>query len=198
MSKKPASAGAAEKPAVVAPRSRPASVRAKAERSARLIERLALGASMSELALQEGVSERRMRRIVQEMFASGELVPPPGFAQSRNPVSVARSSMLHDLRVLERVLKIVRAFDRYRGFSAAPAPRALCPKPRSGSGLAPAPKRRKIASQAAEMVESCRKMAPARDAAASMQHQRAMGDGALDRAIESFGRESPASDQFRR
>jgi hypothetical protein len=116
-------------PASVAPGVRPLRLgarRAKAERAFRLVGLLAAGASVAELALEEGVSVRRMRQIIQDVMARRQVDPPPGFAQLQiarlsDALQVAHNAMMDkgDLRALDRVLKIVRELDRYHAFSAS-------------------------------------------------------------------------------
>ncbi len=99
---------------------------AKAERNVRLFNLLKAGMPIAEIALQEGLSVRRAREIVQEMLERREVDPPAGFVQLQigrlsDAMMVAHTAMMEgNLQALDRVLRIVGELDRYHGFSGAP------------------------------------------------------------------------------
>jgi hypothetical protein len=100
---------------------------AKAERNVRLFNLLKAGVPIAEIALQEGLSVRRARELVQEMLELREVDPPAGFAQLQigrlgDAMMVAHAAMMAgDMRALDRVLRIVDELDRRHGFGAAQA-----------------------------------------------------------------------------
>ena len=55
--------------------------RQKAERTLRVIDRLASGVSVATLAYDEGLSVRRMRELIQQILVRREADPPAGFVQ---------------------------------------------------------------------------------------------------------------------
>ena len=101
--------------------------RAKAERNLRLFNLLKAGVPVAEIALQEGLSVRRARELVQEMLERREIDPPAGFVQLQigrlgDAMMVAHTAMMEgDLKALDRVLRIVGELDRYHGFARAQA-----------------------------------------------------------------------------
>ena len=124
-----------------------ASRRAKAERRLKVFNLLKAGVSVAEIALQEGLSARRTREIVQEALDRREIDPPQGFAQLQigrlgDALMVAHAAMMEgDLQALDRVVRIVGELDRYHGFprASSQAPAAL-PPPSGAPALAlPAP-----------------------------------------------------------
>ena len=62
--------------------------RATADRRLCILERLTTGLTVQHIARVEGLSVRRIRRIIQEMLASREIDPPAGFVQ----IQIARLS----------------------------------------------------------------------------------------------------------
>ncbi|MGO4870381.1 MAG: hypothetical protein ACLPGW_07180 [Roseiarcus sp.] len=101
--------------------------RAKAERNLRLFNLLKAGVPVAEIALQEGLSVRRARELVQEMLERRDIDPPAGFVQLQigrlgDAMMVAHTAMMEgDLKALDRVLRIVGELDRYHGFARAQA-----------------------------------------------------------------------------
>jgi hypothetical protein len=110
---------------------------AKAERNVRQFNLLKSGVPIAEIALQEGLSVRRARELVQEMLERREVDPPAGFAQLQigrlsDAMMVAYAAMMEgNMHALDRVLRIVGELDRRHGLgraqaeSAAGATRAL-------------------------------------------------------------------------
>ena len=131
---------------------------AKAARNVRLFNLLKAGVPVAEIALQEGLSVRRAREVVQEMLERREVDPPAGFVQLQigrlgDAMMVAHAAMMEgDMQALDRVLRIVGELDRYHGFRcekaeplagatpalAAPAPALALPAPVETAELFPA------------------------------------------------------------
>jgi hypothetical protein len=101
--------------------------RAKAERDLRIFNLLKAGVPVAQIALQEGLSPRRMRERIQAVLDRREVDPPAGFAQLQigrlsDAMMVAHAAMMEgNLQALDRVVKIVGELDRYHGFSRAAA-----------------------------------------------------------------------------
>jgi hypothetical protein len=100
---------------------------AKAARNIKLFNLLKAGVPIAEIALQEGLSVRRAREVVQEILARREVDPPAGFVQLQigrlsDAMMVAHAAMMEgNMHALDRVLRIVGELDRYHGFSGAAA-----------------------------------------------------------------------------
>jgi hypothetical protein len=131
------------------PRSRLEARRERAERAVRLFNLLKAGVPVAVIALQEGLSPRRARELIQESLDRREVDPPAGFVQLQigrlsDAMMVAHSAMMEgNMQALDRVLRIVGELDRYHGFARAPAdppaaPAPALPAPASPLGL-PAP-----------------------------------------------------------
>jgi hypothetical protein len=116
------SAPAPEPARRVAPR------RATAERRLRIVERLTTGLTVAHIARVEGLSVRRIRRIIQEMLASREIDPPAGFVQLQiarlsEAMIVARTMMMEgDLQAMDRLIRLTGELDRYHGFTPSQIP----------------------------------------------------------------------------
>jgi len=99
----------------------------KAVRDVRLFNLLKSGVPIAEIALQEGLSVRRAREVVQEILERREVDPPAGFAQLQigrlsDAMMVAHAAMMEgNMHALDRVLRIVGELDRRHGFAGAPA-----------------------------------------------------------------------------
>ena len=128
----------------------------------RLLNLLASGVRTGELALQEGLSPRRMRDRIAAALARREVEPAASFA----PLQVARLSdammvayaamMGGDLKALDRVLRIGRELERYQGHHS-PEPPALPPARSSPSRLpAPAPQRALPAPDDGQATQICK------------------------------------------
>ena len=97
----------------------------KAVRDVRLFNLLKSGVPIAEIALQEGLSVRRAREVVQEILERREVDPPAGFAQLQigrlsDAMMVAYAAMMDgDMHALDRVLRIVGELDRYHGLGGA-------------------------------------------------------------------------------
>jgi len=126
-------------------RRRLAARQARAARNVKLFNLLKSGVPIAEIALQEGLSVRRAREVMQEMLERREVDPPAGFVQLQigrlsDAMMVAHAAMMEgNMHALDRVLRIVGEFDRYHGFSGARAqPAAGAPLALAGSASAPA------------------------------------------------------------
>jgi hypothetical protein len=77
--------------------------------------------SVSLIAVQEGLSIRRMREIIQEILAARRGNPADGFAQLQmarlgDAMMVAHTSMMSgNLEAVDRVVKLVHELERYHG-----------------------------------------------------------------------------------
>jgi hypothetical protein len=97
--------------------------RAKAERNLRLFDLPKAGVPVAEIPLQEGLSIRRARELVQEMLERREVDPPAGFVQLQigrlgDAMMVAHAAMMEgNMQALDRVVRIVGELDRYRGLA---------------------------------------------------------------------------------
>ena len=113
--------------AVRARHSRLAARREKAERNLRVFNLLKAGVPVAQIALQEGLSARRTREIIQETLDRREIDPPEGFVQLQigrlsDAMMVAHAAMMEgNLQALDRLVKIVGELDRYHGFGRAPS-----------------------------------------------------------------------------
>jgi hypothetical protein len=100
--------------------------RKKAERQSRLIDQLNGGATIAELAAQEGVAERRIRMMVQEIIAKRGPKAPDAYAavqvsRLNAAMNVAYPAMVGErsLKAVAEVVRIVHELDRFRGYAAA-------------------------------------------------------------------------------
>ena len=97
----------------------------KFKRERLVIDYLNRGVSVAEIAVQRGVTEKRMRAIVREVLASRMPGPPDVFvalqiSRLNEALLVAYSAMSGmNLKAVDRVVKIVRELDRYHGFFGA-------------------------------------------------------------------------------
>jgi hypothetical protein len=97
---------------------------AKVQRCEKIFNQLAAGMSVSHIAMQEGVSIRRMREVVQEILAARKADPAAGFAQLQmarlsDAMMVAHTSMMGgNLQAVDRVVKLVHELERYHGSGA--------------------------------------------------------------------------------
>jgi hypothetical protein len=103
---------------------RRAARRAKASRERRIIESLTRGVSVAEIAEREDVGEKRMRALVRDILARRTPEPRAQFLESqvnrlKEALHASFGAMsLSNLQAVDRVIKIVREFDRYHGFAA--------------------------------------------------------------------------------
>ena len=108
----------------------------KFQREQAIVEYLNRGVSVVEIAARVGVGEKRMRAIIREILARRMPGPPMEFvaiqtSRLNEALLVAYSAMSPtNLGAVDRVIRIVRELDRYRGFCAAER------RPEASSGLA--------------------------------------------------------------
>ena len=103
---------------------RRAARRAKFERERLIVDYLNRGVSVSEIAQRIGVTEKRMRALVNEILARRMPAAPEDFAalqvsRLNEALMVAYGAMsAENLRAVALVVRIVRELDRYHGFAA--------------------------------------------------------------------------------
>jgi DNA-binding CsgD family transcriptional regulator len=95
----------------------------KSERERRVVEGLKGGVSMAEIARQEGITERGLRKYVRTLFArrapeaTGEFIATQ-MNRLNEALLVSFGAMsAENLPAVDRVVKIVRELDRYQGLS---------------------------------------------------------------------------------
>ena len=134
-----------------------------AKRDLRLVEQLAAGVTIEEIAANEGISPQWARRRKAAILANRAIDPPHEFIQLQirrlsEAMLVAYSAMsAGNLPAVDHVVKIVRELDRYHGFGgyaglqrlaapataepplALPAPPARLPAPESEPAMTGAP-----------------------------------------------------------
>ena len=97
----------------------------KFQREQAIVEYLNRGVSVAEISARVGVGEKRMRAIIREILARRMPGPPMEFvaiqtSRLNEALLVAYSAMSPtNLGAVDRVIKIVRELDRYRGFCVA-------------------------------------------------------------------------------
>jgi hypothetical protein len=127
-SKKSRRRKAALPPPAPEPAPRVAPRRATAERRLRILERLTTGLTVAHIARVEGLSVRRIRRIITEMLASRGIDPAAGFVQLQiarlsEALIVARTMMMEgDLQAMDRLIRLTGELDRYHGFAPSQIP----------------------------------------------------------------------------
>jgi hypothetical protein len=134
----------------------------KADRDQKIMGWLNAGVSIPEIAGRQGVTERRMRMLVQDILARRAPGPPAQYVALQ--VSRLNEALLisfgalhnHNLAAVDRVVKIVRELDRYHGFAAPKSPEGrddplFAGPPQAPLALAPPPEvRLDLAPQLAE------------------------------------------------
>ena len=107
-----------------------------AKRDLRLIEKLAAGATIEEIAASEGISVKWARERKAALLASRVIDTPHEFIKLQirrlsEAMLVSYSAMsLGDLNAVDKVIKVARELDRYHGFAPHPnAPRFVLPAP---------------------------------------------------------------------
>ncbi|HEY1884459.1 MAG TPA: hypothetical protein VGG86_00220 [Roseiarcus sp.] len=97
-----------------------------AKRDLRLIEKLAAGATIEEIAASEKISLQWARERKRAILAERAIDPPHEFIQVQirrlsEAMLVAYSAMsLGDLNAVDKVIKVARELDRYDGFGPYP------------------------------------------------------------------------------
>jgi hypothetical protein len=125
---------------------RRATKRELAARDLKFVEKLAAGVTIEELAASEGVSPQWVRRRKAALLAQRAIDPPHEFIQLQirrlsEAMLVAYSAMSNgNLHAVDRVVKIVREFDRYHGFGSYPNEQRLAaPSPAAPPLALPGP-----------------------------------------------------------
>ncbi len=107
--------------------------REMAGRDLRIMDMVAAGMRVSEIALRERLSKRRIRELIARNLAERERLFPPQFfeLQTRRlseALLVAYAKMNEgNLAAVDRVVTIVRELDRYHGFAPTGPARAALP-----------------------------------------------------------------------
>jgi hypothetical protein len=110
---------------------RRATKRGLAQRDLRLIEKLAAGVTIEEIAASEGISCKWTRERKAAILADRTIDPPHEFIQLQirrlnEAMLVAYSSMTTgNVKAVDQVIKVVRELDRYRGFGAISSPQSF-------------------------------------------------------------------------
>src|SRR5580704_5395901 len=105
------------------PRRRRITKRDLAKRDLRLIEKLAAGVTIEEVAASEGISVKWARERKAAVLASRVIDPPHEFLKLQirrlsEAMLVSYSAMSNgDLRAVDKVIKVARELDRYHGFA---------------------------------------------------------------------------------
>jgi hypothetical protein len=112
-----------------------------AQRDLRLIEKLAAGVTIEEIAASEGISCKWARERKAAILAARAIDPPHEFIKLQirrlsEAMLVAYSAVSGgNLKAVDQVIKVVRELDRYHGFGPCPgalsfaAPRSAEPPP---------------------------------------------------------------------
>jgi hypothetical protein len=104
-----------------------------AQRDLRLIEKLAAGATIEEIAASEGISVKWARERKAAVLASRVIDTPHEFIKLQirrlsEAMLVSYSAMsLGDLNAVDKVIKVARELDRYHGFAPHPSPPNCAP-----------------------------------------------------------------------
>ncbi len=108
-----------------------ATKRELAKRDLRLIEKLAAGATIEEIAASEGISVKWARERKAALLASRVIDTPHEFIKLQirrlsEAMLVSYSAMsLGDLKAVDQVIKVARELDRYHGFGAISSPQSF-------------------------------------------------------------------------
>jgi hypothetical protein len=115
-----------ETPTQTGARRRRATKRDLAKRDLRLVEKLAAGATIEEIAANEGISVKWARERKTAVLASRVIDTPHEFIKLQirrlsEAMLVSYSAMsLGDLRAVDKVIKVARELERYHGFAPHP------------------------------------------------------------------------------
>ena len=114
-----------------------------AKRDLQLVEKLAAGATIEEIAADEGISPQWARERKAAVLAERAIDPPHEFIQLQvrrlsEAMLFAYSAMsIGNLKAIDQVIKVARELDRYHGFGPqAHAPRFAPPSPAAPPPLA--------------------------------------------------------------
>ena len=111
------------------PRRRRATKRELARRDLRLVEQLAAGVTIEEIAANKGISLKWAKERKAAALARRAIDPPHEFMQLQirrlsEAMLVAYSSMSDgNVKAIDQVIRIVRELDRYHGFAPHPESR---------------------------------------------------------------------------
>jgi hypothetical protein len=125
-------AGEGEKAKTKRPR---ATKRELAQRDLRLIEKLAAGVTIEEIAASEGISCKWARERKAVILAERIIDRPHEFIQLQirrlnEAMLVAYSSMTTgNVKAVDQVIKVVRELDRYHGFGTVSIPQSFAEAP---------------------------------------------------------------------
>jgi hypothetical protein len=112
-----------------------ATKRELAQRDLRLIEKLAAGVTIEEIAASEGISAQWARERKAALLAERATDRPHEFIQLQirrlnEAMLVAYSSMTSgNVKAVDQVIKVVRELDRYHGFGAISIPQSVAEAP---------------------------------------------------------------------
>jgi hypothetical protein len=112
-----------------------ATKRELAQRDLRLIEKLAAGVTIEEIAASEGISCKWARERKAALLAERTIDPPREFIQLQirrlnEAMPIAYSAMSNgNVKAVDQVIKVVRELDRYHGFGAISAPQSFAESP---------------------------------------------------------------------
>ena len=113
------------------PKRRRMTNRELAKRDLRLIEKLAAGATIEEIAASERISVKWARERKAAVLASRAIDTPHEFIKLQirrlsEAMLVSYSAMsLGDLKAVDKVIKVARELDRYHGFGPSSLPRSF-------------------------------------------------------------------------
>ena len=125
----------AETMADARPRRRRITKRELAKRDLRLIEKLAAGVTIEEIAASEGISRKWAQERKAAILAERTIDPPREFIQLQirrlnEAMLVAYSAMSSgNLKAVDQVIKVVRELDRYHGFGPFSIPQSFAEAP---------------------------------------------------------------------
>src|SRR6185312_3600198 len=156
------------------PRRKRATKRELARRDLRLLEQLAAGATIEEIAANQGISLHHARRRKAAILAQRAIDPPHEFIRLQirrlsEAMLVAYCAMTDgNLKAVDKVVRIVRELDRYHGFGpdarfhgfAAPAPAEPPPLALPEPPAALAPPKAEEAAKEGETSEAGGDVAP--------------------------------------
>jgi hypothetical protein len=114
-----------------APKRHRVTKRELAKRDLRLIEKLAAGTTIEEIAASEGISLKWARERKAAVLASRVIDTPHEFIKLQirrlsEAMLVSYSAMSNgDLKAVDKVIKVARELDRYHGFGAISRPRSF-------------------------------------------------------------------------
>jgi hypothetical protein len=114
---------------------RRATKRELAQRDLRLIEKLAAGVTIEEIAASEGISCKWARERKAAILAERTIDPPHEFMQLQirrlsEAMLVAYGSMTTgNVKAVDQVIKVVRELDRYHGFGSFSIPQSFAKPP---------------------------------------------------------------------